>query len=561
MPSSGFSYLCKSRHGIWYLQLRIPKQIRDTNPHLPPLVRKSLKTRNRREALRLARKMVVWMEDTNYTANLADWEAKAEREARLYHVGLPLFTELNELEATGDSVAVEEFLASLTGREQEALAFMVARNNALIDRFERLLKDGDRKAISDFIHGLSEPDKTRLLSLQVAQTLKEPPAPTPTPSQRPQQANSRDIPLDEAFERWKNAHNPPVMAKSSFEEYTRMIARFIEIILHITGGNMPKISEVTAELVGNYKDIEARIPKGKRPKNKSISELLEMGGELKSAKTTKGIFGNVGHFIKWLAGEGYPIQPNVYEVLTHFRKIKKSEQKKRVPFDDSDIQALFHSEEYRYGRWRKASDFWVPLIALFSGMTRNEILQLYVSDIYKKDGHWVIDINEQGDKRLKVSSADGEDDSSTGRARIIPVHKDLLKLGFIDFVEHQKQKGHKQLFPREKRNSRGQYGPYGNRFRRYRDKVGANPRNNREFRDFHSFRHLVKTKLRESNKKDDGIIDDSLGHTSALRSNVGRTYDHAERIKFKAEALNKLKYDCLDLEKIRPWKYHLFAKK
>ncbi len=44
------------------------------------------------------------MEDTNCTANLADWGAKAEREARLYRVGLPLFTELNELEATGDSI-------------------------------------------------------------------------------------------------------------------------------------------------------------------------------------------------------------------------------------------------------------------------------------------------------------------------------------------------------------------------------------------------------------------------------------------------------------------------
>jgi integrase len=267
----------------------------------------------------------------------------------------------------------------------------------------------------------------------------------------------------------------------------------------------------------------------------------------------KNVFKNISHFIQWLSGEGYPTQANLRDVLTHFRKIERKEKKRRVPFDNEDLQALFNSADYRLGRWKRASEFWAPLIALFTEMTRNEIIQLEVADVYKKTGYHVINVNERGDKQLKASSVDNE--NSTGRPRIIPIHKQLIDLGFVEFVKHQKTR----LFPFEPRNNLGHFGAYGNRFGRYRNDVGAGPRNDREFRDFHSFRHLMKTKLREV-EKDDGLIDDIVGHTSTLRSAVGRTYDHSERLKFKSSALKKLKYYCIDFSVIRQWKYQFFSR-
>ncbi|MFK7974522.1 MAG: DUF6538 domain-containing protein [Halioglobus sp.] len=57
------TYLTKSRHGIFYFQVRIPEAIRH-NAGIPQrLFRRSLGTRCHREALKLARKWWVQLED------------------------------------------------------------------------------------------------------------------------------------------------------------------------------------------------------------------------------------------------------------------------------------------------------------------------------------------------------------------------------------------------------------------------------------------------------------------------------------------------------------------
>jgi integrase len=350
------------------------------------------------------------------------------------------------------------------------------------------------------------------------------------------------------------------MNQSSFGEYTRMIGMFLRIIKHINHNTIPRVSELTVDMIREYKTIFSEIPRSVRTEDKSIEKLLSMKREKKSPSTIKNTFGNVGHFIQWLSGEGYPIQSNIHDVLTHYRNIKKSEKKRRVPLDEKDLKALFLSDNYRLGKWKRESEFWAPLIALFTGMTRSEIIQLEADDIYKQYNSYVFDVNDRGSKTLKApSSIDDENESSTGRKRIIPVHKQLIDIGLIEFVTHQKKRGETKLFPCEERNNRSHFGAYGNRFSNYRKKVGVVPRHDKELRDFHSFRHLMKTKLREV-EIDDGIIDDILGHTSTLRSTVGRTYDHSNRLKFKTEAINKLKHDCIDFSLIKPWQQNRFAR-
>ncbi len=57
--SSGPSFLCRNRLGVYCYMRRIPSHFRRSHPALPPFIRKSLLTRNRRKALRLARKLSV----------------------------------------------------------------------------------------------------------------------------------------------------------------------------------------------------------------------------------------------------------------------------------------------------------------------------------------------------------------------------------------------------------------------------------------------------------------------------------------------------------------------
>jgi len=89
----------------------------------------------------------------------------------------------------------------------------------------------------------------------------------------------------------------------------------------------------------------------------------------------------------------------------------------------------------------KRHRYWVPLIGLFSGMRANEILQLEKSDVSTQDGVAYFDVTEDPsqevldvEKRLKTANA----------RRKVPVHPELIRLGFVDWVQNQR-KG--RLFP------------------------------------------------------------------------------------------------------------------
>ena len=77
---------------------------------------------------------------------------------------------------------------------------------------------------------------------------------------------------------------------------------------------------------------------------------------------------------------------------------------------------------------RKPHEFWLPLIALFTGARLNEICQLHLEDIQQFHGIWVFDINNKGVKRLKTSSA----------VRRVPISQTLIEIGFLDYVEDVK---------------------------------------------------------------------------------------------------------------------------
>lgn len=62
--------------------------------------------------------------------------------------------------------------------------------------------------------------------------------------------------------------------------------------------------------------------------------------------------------------------------------------------------------------------YWLPLIALFSGMRLGEICQLHTDDVRREQGVWCFHI-----KRGKTEAA----------ARFVPVHSELERLGLLDY--------------------------------------------------------------------------------------------------------------------------------
>ncbi len=115
----------------------------------------------------------------------------------------------------------------------------------------------------------------------------------------------------------------------------------------------------------------------------------------------------------------------------------------------------------------------------------SECCQLTVDDVAVRDDTPVILVRGGDGKRVKTAAA----------RRVIPVHPELVRMGFLDYAEAQREAGHARLFPELKRDRRGYYSdPFQKWFSRFLDKAGAKqPRTS-----FHSFRHCFRDALREA---------------------------------------------------------------
>ena len=143
------------------------------------------------------------------------------------------------------------------------------------------------------------------------------------------------------------------------------------------------------------------------------------------------------------------------------------------------------------GKFYTSAMYWVPLIAIYTCVrdcNQRALNVLYVW-IHKDTNIWAINISDldpkssDPDKHVKID----------GSYRQTPVHKALIELGFIDYVQTRNSR----LFPDEDRNNIGKFDKFQKRFTTYRKQVGVEPQHALELRDFHSIRHTVRTKLTE----------------------------------------------------------------
>lgn len=211
-------------------------------------------------------------------------------------------------------------------------------------------------------------------------------------------------------------------------------------------------------------------------------------------------------------------------------KVADGGKMQRQPFSLSDLQAIFSSPVYANGDRPKGgrleAAYWLPLLGLFTGARLEEIGQLRVLDVQRKeypdqDGKmlsgWFLHItgatDDKGqDNRIKNAASE----------RLIPLHPELERLGFIAYVEKlADQKG--RVFPDLKANVFGRltakwgewFGPY------MRNVCGITDKR----KVFHSFRHTFKDYTRRA-RIAEGVQRQLMGHAGKdVADDYGSGYD------------------------------------
>ena len=306
-------------------------------------------------------------------------------------------------------------------------------------------------------------------------------------SQEPQ-SNVIFISISKLFD----GYEQEMLAGKRWRDKTRLENRAMADTLVDILGDLP-VNTLDKAKAREYKSSLQKIPpnrhKVKRYKGKTIAEILSMPNvDTVSVTTVNNHLIKISGLFRWAVDQGY-VSSNPFENLT----IPTSSRAKDdvLPFDKTDLEKIFGSPLYRDNSFQHAYQFWIPLVGLFSGARIEEICQLHLEDVKQVDGIWCLDVNDGPGRSLKSKSS----------RRIVPVHLELIRLGFLQYADMQRAAGKAQLFP-ELGRTRGKYSHGASLwFGRLKRSLGFPLRK----KTFHSFRHTMTSKLREIRAQDHEI--------------------------------------------------------
>ncbi len=141
---------------------------------------------------------------------------------------------------------------------------------------------------------------------------------------------------------------------------------------------------------------------------------------------------------------------------------------------------------------------------------------------------------------IRVWPGPGKKLKSDAARRSVPLHPELRRCGFPEYVEGMRASGERRLFPELKPDRRGYYSDaFQKWFTRFLRKAGAaTPRTS-----FHSFRHNFRDALREAGAGRDAVL--ALGGWAA--GGTEEIYGGGLSPRSLAAVMSKVEYPGLDL--------------
>lgn len=178
---------------------------------------------------------------------------------------------------------------------------------------------------------------------------------------------------------------------------------------------------------------------------------------------------------------------------------------KRRPWTEAELNTFFSQDlhtQYKLPRDKKAgadAAYWIPLLGIYTGARIGELAQLRLVDVITESGIPFLSINAEGDGcSLKTEAG----------MRVVHIHSELIRLGFLEYVSDLIVKKESLLWPLLPTRNNRSGGYFSQWFGTVRKTLGFG-----KAPDFHCFRHTVRTQLVEAGVNE-AVIDTLLGHES-----------------------------------------------
>jgi integrase len=311
------------------------------------------------------------------------------------------------------------------------------------------------------------------------------------------------------------------LAPRTMEEHrnaARMFNEFMECDTPVRAITKKHVIDYKQALLETPTRYTLRFPGLTLPQAIKANRKLEVPFETLAPKTINMKWlSHLSSILQWASNNGH-LDANPAQGIRVDTGSKVHREPSYLPFTRDELKKIFGGDLFKdplsYGL-----NQWALLIMLFTGVRNSsEMARMGLENIYIEQGVPVFFLAEASKNQRSK--------------RLVPIHSDLVKVGFLDYVAKLRAKGETLLFP-EWAARTDKVNDWFNGT--YLVNLGIKSKK----KVFYSFRHTLATELARSGvpRELSKLIS---GHGP---QEVASVYIHASPVTLMAEALNKVKFE------------------
>jgi integrase len=328
-----------------------------------------------------------------------------------------------------------------------------------------------------------------------------------------------------------------------------------EVLQEIIGAATP-IANIDFDTCERVQTALARVPahRTKRYPSVPLDEAIRLaerdGADGLSSTTQDGYLRTLDGILDRAARKRL-IGNNPAKGMKPLKKEVLAPHERRLPFTALQLQRFFHGKYYmncalQAVPWKADSKgwrFWLPILCCYMGLRPNEACQLETSDLKTThQGTAYLDFTASSDEGVSAKIL-----KTQSSRRKVPIHPEVLALGFAQFVELRKKQGEKRLFPSLKPDQYGNVAKYA--LKRFREDFLPAEIDVLERQSFYSFRHNARDALRVVNAPGE-VLEGVAGwkHPGNVSDRYGDKTDPDHTVRW----VHQISFPGVDLSYLRP---------
>ena len=357
---------------------------------------------------------------------------------------------------------------------------------------------------------------------------------------------ANELNLTKVFERYAGEKKDELGGRT-LREWSTAVQRFVSLhgdmpILSITRSHIDRYQQALRRLPARPADAVRKLGVADQIKWAEAREhhLLSPASVAKNMTAMKSILDFASNRTALIPDEVRATWRNPCEgFVGQGKKVRRP--RKRKPFEPEHIPFLFEPVSYRDATKGIPSRFWLPLMLHYTGARLTEIAQATLNDVHVSEDMVYIEVHDEPDPDVP---GDWKAIKNEASRRSIPLHEDLIRLGFTGHYRRLRDAGHVRLFPElphEKREDRAL--DVSKWFGRYRTQRALSS-------DFvlHSFRHSFNLLAQRTGEVKEALARMVQGHhLPDVASSVYGSHARQDPRTLKTQVLDRMEFPEIEL--------------